>query len=185
VFIMKGTTIIFVQKDGETIVAGDGQVTMGDTVVKHSARKVRRLFDNRVLAGFAGATADAFALFSRFEAKLKEFSGNLERAAVELAKDWRTDRSLRHLEALMLVADGKKAFLLSGTGDIIEPENGLIAIGSGGDYAKAAAEALRRHTDMTAEEIAREAMDIAASICIYTNSNIVLEKLPDSEENRS
>ncbi len=181
--MMKGTTIIFVRRHDETVLAGDGQVTLGNTVVKHTARKVRRLYDNRVLAGFAGSTADAFALFSRFEKKLKEFAGNLERAAVELAQQWRTDRALRHLEALMLVVDERRAFLLSGTGDIIEPENGIIAIGSGGAYAKAAAEALMRHTDMSAEEIAREAMDIAASICIYTNTQIVMEKLSTTGEN--
>jgi len=175
--MMTGTTILFVRKDGVSVLAGDGQVTMGKTVVKHTARKVRRLFDGKVIAGFAGSTADAFALFARFEKKLKEFSGNLERAAVELAQEWRTDRSLRHLEALMLVADDKRAFLLSGTGDIIEPEEGLIGIGSGGDFAKAAATALLRHTGLSAEEVAREAMKIAAEICIYTNDSLVVEIL--------
>jgi ATP-dependent HslUV protease subunit HslV len=179
-----GTTILLVQRDGRTVLAGDGQVTLGNVVVKHTARKVRRLFDGKILAGFAGSTADAFALFARFEKKLREFGGNLERGAVELAQEWRTDRSLRHLEALMLVSDGSKAFLLSGTGDIIEPEDGVLGIGSGGPYAQAAALALLRHTSLDAEAIAREAMGIAAGICIYTNRETVVETLPDAKEPR-
>ena len=177
-----GTTILLVQKDGRTVLAGDGQVTLQNTVVKHSARKVRRLFDGRILAGFAGSTADAFALFARFEKKLRECGGNLERGAVELAQEWRTDRSLRHLEALMLVTDGRRAFLLSGTGDIIEPEDGVLGIGSGGAFAQAAALALHRHTALDAEAVAREAMRIAAGLCIYTNDRVVLETLtPEAE----
>ena len=179
-----GTTILLVQRDGRTVLAGDGQVTLGNVVVKHTARKVRRLFDGKILAGFAGSTADAFALFARFEKKLREFNGNLERGAVELAQEWRTDRSLRHLEALMLVSDGSRAFLLSGTGDIIEPEDGVLGIGSGGPYAQAAALALLRHTSLDAEAIAREAMGIAAGICIYTNTETVVETLPDAKEPR-
>jgi ATP-dependent HslUV protease subunit HslV len=177
-----GTTILLVQRDGRTVLAGDGQVTLGNVVVKHTARKVRRLYDNKILAGFAGSTADAFALFARFEKKLREFGGNLERGAVELAQEWRTDRSLRHLEALMLVSDGVRAFLLSGTGDIIEPEDGVIGIGSGGAYAQAAAIALLRHTALDAEAVAREAMGIAAGLCIYTNTELVVETLPAPKE---
>lgn len=179
-----GTTILLVQRDGRTVLAGDGQVTLGNVVVKHTARKVRRLFDGKILAGFAGSTADAFALFARFEKKLREFGGNLERGAVELAQEWRTDRSLRHLEAMMLVSDGARAYLLSGTGDIIEPEDGVLGIGSGGPYAQAAALALLRHTSLDAEAIAREAMGIAAGICIYTNTETVVETLPDAKEPR-
>jgi ATP-dependent HslUV protease subunit HslV len=181
---LHGTTILLVQKDGRTVLAGDGQVTLQNTIVKHTARKVRRLFDGKILAGFAGATADAFALFARFEKKLRECGGNLERGAVELAQEWRTDRSLRHLEALMLVTDGPRAFLLSGTGDIIEPEDGVLGIGSGGALAQAAAQALLRHSTLTAEEVAREAMAIAAGICIYTNERVVLESLPPAAEPR-
>lgn len=172
----RSTTILLVQKDGDTVLAGDGQVTLGDAIVKHGARKIRKLYEGKVLVGFAGSTADAFALFARFEKKLKEFAGNLDRAAVELAQEWRTDRSLRHLQAMMIVADTARAFLISGNGDIIEPEDGIMAIGSGGGYAKSAALALSRHTALSAEEIAREAMAIAASICIYTNDHLVLEK---------
>ncbi len=179
-----GTTILLVQRDGRTVLAGDGQVTLGNVVVKHTARKVRRLFDGKILAGFAGSTADAFALFSRFEKKLREFGGNLERGAVELAQEWRTDRSLRHLEAMMIVSDGPRAYLLSGTGDIIEPEDGVLGIGSGGPYAQAAALALIRHTSLDAEAIAREALGIAAGICIYTNTETVVESLPDAKEPR-
>ncbi len=157
--------------------ASDGQVTFGTTVVKQSARKIRRLYNNRVLAGFAGSAADSFALFSRFEAKLEEFRGNLERSAVELAKDWRTDRILRRLEAMLIVLDHKSTFLLSGTGDLIEPDDGIIAIGSGGSYALAAAKALARHTPLDARAIAEEAMAIAATICIYTNATITIEEL--------
>jgi ATP-dependent HslUV protease subunit HslV len=179
-----GTTILLVQRDGRTVLAGDGQVTLGNVIVKHTARKVRRLFDGKILAGFAGSTADAFALFARFEKKLREYGGNLERGAVELAQEWRTDRSLRHLEALMIVSDGQRAFLLSGTGDIIEPEDGVLGIGSGGPYAQSAALALLRHTTLDAEAIAREALGIAAGICIYTNTETVVESLPDAKEPR-
>jgi len=157
--------------------AGDGQVTFGDRVVKQAARKIRRLYNDRILAGFAGSAADSFALFSRFESKLEQYRGNLERSAVELAKDWRTDRVLRRLEAMLLVADPKATFLLSGTGDLIEPDDGIIAIGSGGAYAMAAAKALATHTTLEAREIAQEAMALAATICIYTNASIVIEEL--------
>lgn len=156
---------------------GDGQVTVGEAIIKHRARKIRRLYNGKILAGFAGATADAFALFSRFEAKLDEFRGNLSRAAVELAKDWRTDKSLRYLEALMIVADDKNAFLISGNGDLIEPDEGIVAIGSGSGYAQAAAQALMGYTKLSAKEIVNEAMQIASRICIYTNSEITLEEL--------
>ncbi len=157
--------------------AGDGQVTMQNTVVKHTARKVRRLYQDRCLAGFAGATADAFTLFERFEKKLEEHNGNITRASVELAKEWRTDRFLRRLEALLVVADREHTLLLSGTGDVVEPDDGIAAIGSGGPYATAAARALARHADLSAPEIAKEAMRIASEICIYTNDHIVVEEL--------
>jgi ATP-dependent HslUV protease subunit HslV len=157
--------------------AGDGQVTLNNTVMKHSARKIRRLHQGSVIAGFAGSAADAFALFTRFEAKLEEFRGNLERSAVELVKEWRTDRALRRLEALLIAADQKRSFLLSGTGDLIEPDDGLVAIGSGGSCALAAARALVAHSDLTAAEIAREAIGIAARIDVYTNDEIVVEEL--------
>jgi ATP-dependent HslUV protease subunit HslV len=157
--------------------ASDGQVTLGATVVKQSARKIRRLYNDRILAGFAGSAADSFALFSRFEAKLEQYRGNLERSAVELAKDWRTDRLLRRLEAMLIVMDGRTTYLLSGTGDLIEPDDGIIAIGSGGAYAMAAAKALARHTEIPARQIAEESMLIAASICIYTNDRISIESL--------
>ena len=157
--------------------ASDGQVTFGDTVVKHSARKIRRLYNDRILAGFAGSAADSFALFSRFEAKLEQYRGNLERSAVELAKDWRTDRMLRRLEAMLLVMDARLTYLLSGNGDLIEPDDGIIAIGSGGGYAMAAAKALARHTDLDARQIAEQAMTIAAAICIYTNQTLTIEAL--------
>jgi ATP-dependent HslUV protease subunit HslV len=157
--------------------ASDGQVTFGDTVVKQSARKIRRLYNDRILAGFAGSAADSFALFSRFEAKLEQYRGNLERSAVELAKDWRTDRLLRRLEAMLIVMDPQATFLLSGTGDLIEPDDGIIAIGSGGAYALAAAKALAKHTTLDARTIASQAMEIAAGICIYTNAVITLESL--------
>ena len=157
--------------------AGDGQVTFGDTVVKQGARKLRRLYHDQVLAGFAGSAADSFALFSRFESKLEQYRGNLERSAVELAKDWRTDRILRRLEAMLIVLDADSTFLLSGTGDLIEPDDGIIAIGSGGGYAMAAAKALAGHTEFGAREIAERAMGIAASICIYTNANVTIEEL--------
>ncbi len=157
--------------------AGDGQVTFGDTVVKQGARKIRRLFNDQILAGFAGSAADSFALFSRFEAKLEQYRGNLERSAVELAKDWRTDRLLRKLEAMLIVLDADSTFLLSGNGDLIEPDDGIIAIGSGGAYAMSAAKALARHTDLDARTIAEHAMGIAASICIYTNASVTIESL--------
>jgi len=172
----RSTTILSVRKNGTVIVAGDGQVTLGATVMKSNARKVRRLGKGDVLAGFAGATADAFALFERLESKLEQHPGNLARACVELAKDWRTDRYLRRLEAMMAVADAKTSLILSGTGDVVEPEDSLIGIGSGGPYALAAARALI-DLDMSAEEIARKAMKIAGDICIYTNENVVLETL--------
>jgi ATP-dependent HslUV protease subunit HslV len=172
-----GTTILCVRKGGRVVVAGDGQVTFGQTVLKSNARKVRRIGDGSVIAGFAGATADAFTLFERLEAKLEQHPGQLTRACVELAKDWRTDRYLRRLEAMMAVADAKSSLLLSGTGDVLDPEDGLIGIGSGGSYALAAARALIDRDDMDAETIAKRAMAIAAQICIYTNDNVVLESL--------
>ena len=171
------TTIICVRKKGKVALASDGQVTLGDTVIKHGAKKIRRLYNDKILAGFAGSSADSFALFSRFEAKLEQFHGNLSRAAVELAKDWRTDRALRHLEAVMIVADDKATFLISGTGDLIEPDDGIVGIGSGGSYALAAARALNKHTELSAREIALEAMQIAGKICIYTNESISVEEL--------
>jgi len=174
---MHSTTIICVRKDDKVALAGDGQVTLGDTVIKHGAKKIRRLYNNKILSGFAGSSADSFALFSRFESKLEQFHGNLSRAAVELAKDWRTDRSLRHLEAVMVVADDKNSFLIAGNGDLIEPDVGLIAIGSGGAYALAAARALLKYTNLSARDIAEEAMQIAAKICIYTNDSISVEEL--------
>ncbi|MFO7780460.1 MAG: ATP-dependent protease subunit HslV [Spirochaetia bacterium] len=174
---MHATTVIAVQRDGKLAVAGDGQVTMGETVMKGSARKVRTIYDGKIVVGFAGATADAFTLFERFEAKIKEFSGDLTRAAVELAKEWRTDRMLRRLEALLLVGDRERILLISGNGDVIEPDEGAIAIGSGGQYAYAAALALLSGSDLDAAAIARRSMEIAAGICIYTNDNIVLEEL--------
>jgi len=174
---MHSTTIICVRKDSKVALAGDGQVTLGDTVIKHGAKKIRRLYNNKILSGFAGSSADSFALFSRFESKLEQFHGNLSRAAVELAKDWRTDRSLRHLEAVMVVADDKNSFLIAGNGDLIEPDDGLIAIGSGGPYALAAARAMLKYTNLSAREIAEEAMQIAAKICIYTNDSISVEEL--------
>ena len=174
---MRSTTIICVRKDGKVALAGDGQVTLGDTVIKHGAKKIRRLYNNKILSGFAGSSADSFALFARFESKLEQFHGNLSRAAVELAKDWRTDRSLRHLEAVMVVADDKNSFLIAGNGDLIEPDDGLIAIGSGGPYALAAARALSKYTSLSAREIAQEAMQIAAKICIYTNESVSVEEL--------
>jgi ATP-dependent HslUV protease subunit HslV len=171
------TTILGVRHNGHAVLAGDGQVTFGDTVVKHSARKIRRLFGDRILAGFAGSAADSFALFSRFEAKLEQYRGNIERSAVELAKDWRTDRVLRRLEAMLIVMDLESTFLLSGTGDLIEPDDGIVGIGSGGGYAVAAARALARHTQLDARAIAETAMSVAAGICIYTNSNVTIEEL--------
>ncbi len=171
-----GTTILCVRKGAEVVVAGDGQVSMGQTVIKSNARKVRRLRDGKVLAGFAGATADAFTLFERLEGKLEKH-GELTRACVELAKDWRTDRYLRRLEAMLAVADARASLVVTGTGDVLEPEDGLIGIGSGGNYALAAARALIDRDDMDAEAIARRALDIAAGICVYTNTNVVVEKL--------
>src|SRR5438876_3022404 len=172
--IVLSTTVLLVRRDGKVALAGDGQVTVGETVMKASAKKVRRLYNDKILAGFAGATGDAFALLTRFEAKLEQYHGNLERASIELSKEWRTDKVLRHLEALLVVADEKNSFLLSGNGDVIAPDDGVLAIGSGGSYALAAARALMTHTEMSAREIAREAMRIAGEICIYSNSNIVL-----------
>ena len=171
------TTVACVRHRGRVALAGDGQVSIGQTIVKAGARKVRKVYHDRVLAGFAGAAADAFTLFSKFESKLEEHRGNLPRAAVELAKDWRTDRALRRLEAMLVVLDKKSMFLLSGTGDLIEPDEGIIGIGSGGPFAQAAAKALSRHTDMSPREIAQHAMTIAAEICIYTNSNLTIEEL--------
>ncbi|GAB4350886.1 MAG: ATP-dependent protease subunit HslV [Gammaproteobacteria bacterium] len=172
-----GTTILAVRRNGRVVIGGDGQVTMGNTVMKGNARKVRRLYNDRVVAGFAGGTADAFTLFERFEAKLEKHSGNLTRAAVELAKDWRTDRMLRRLEALLVVADRETSLVLSGTGDVIEPEHDLVAIGSGGPFAQAAARALAENTDLSAREIVEKAMAITAEICIYTNRNLTIEEL--------
>ena len=174
---VRATTVLCVRRGDKVVFAGDGQVSIGNTVVKQTARKIRRLYNDKVLAGFAGATADAFALFGRFEGKLQEHAGNLSRAAVELAKEWRTDRILRHLDALLLVADEKNTFLLSGTGDIIEPDDGVTAIGSGGMYALAAARALLKHTKLGPREVAEEAMQIAADICVFTNANFIFEEL--------
>ena len=173
----RGTTILSVRRDGQVAIAGDGQVSMGNTVMKHNARKVRRLYHNKVLAGFAGGTADAFTLFERFEGKLEKHHGNLTRAAVELAKDWRTDRMLRRLEALLAVADHTASFVISGNGDVIEPQDSLMAIGSGGPFAQSAARALLDNTDFTATEIVEKALHIAADICIYTNNNLTIETL--------
>jgi ATP-dependent HslUV protease subunit HslV len=166
-----------VRRDGHVVMAGDGQVTLGSSVMKHSAKKIRRLYQDKILAGFAGSTADAFSLFSRFEAKLEQYHGNIGRAAVELAKDWRTDKFLRHLEALLLVSDKEQTFLLSGQGDVIEPDGGIAAIGSGGPFAEAAAKALADHTQLTGRQIAEEAMKIAGRMCIYTNDRITIEEL--------
>jgi len=175
----RGTTILCVRRGGVVVMAGDGQVSFGNTVMKSNARKVRRLYKDQVLAGFAGGTADAFTLFERFEGKLEKHQGNLTRAAVELAKDWRTDRMLRRLEALLAVADSSASLMISGNGDVIEPEADLIAIGSGGPFAQAAARALMENTDLDARGIAQKAMDIAAAICIYTNHNVTIESLGD------
>ncbi len=175
---MKGTTILGIVRNGEAVLAGDGQVTLGQSVaVKHTAHKVRRLYQDRILAGFAGATGDAFTLFERFEAKLKESGGNLVRASVEMAKDWRTDKYLRRLEAMLLVADTENLLILSGAGDVIEPDDGIAAIGSGGMYALAAARALSRHTELALEDVVRESMLIASDICVFTNDNLTLESL--------
>ena len=174
---MHGTTVLAVRRNGRVVIGGDGQVTLGNTVMKGNARKVRRLYQNKVIAGFAGGTADAFTLFERFEGRLEKHGGNLTRAAVELAKDWRTDRLLRRLEALLIVADLGATLILSGNGDVIEPERELAAIGSGGSYAQAAAQALLAHTELDARAIVEQALKIAAGICIYTNENLTLEEL--------
>ena len=174
---IRSTTVICIRRDNKVVMAGDGQVTLGNEVIKASARKLRRLYNDKVLAGFAGSTADAFALFARFETKLEQFNGNLPRSVVELAKDWRTDRILRHLEAILLVADVKYTYLVSGTGDVIEPDEGIAAIGSGGQYALAAATALLRNTKLSARQIAEQAMEIAGKICIFTNDNVTYEEL--------
>ena len=175
--MVRSTTVIAVRHKGKVAIAGDGQVSFGDTVMKHQARKVRRMYNESIISGFAGGAADAFTLFEKLEAKLQEFHGDLLRSSVELAKDWRTDRMLRRLEAMLVVVDKDHSFLLSGTGDVIEPDDGILAIGSGGSYALSAARALVKHSTLDASEIAREAMKIAASICIYTNDNIVIEEL--------
>jgi ATP-dependent HslUV protease subunit HslV len=175
--LFRGTTILSVRHKGRVVLAGDGQVSLGNTIMKHNSSKIRRMYNDQIIAGFAGAVADAFALFSRLEAKLEEYRGNLPRAAVELAKDWRTDKILRPLEALLAVADKKTSLIIAGTGEIIEPEDGIIGIGSGGAFALAAARALLAHSDLDARQIAQEAMRIAASICIYTNEYITIEEL--------
>ncbi|MEO8382067.1 MAG: ATP-dependent protease subunit HslV [Acidobacteriota bacterium] len=175
--VIRATTVICVRRDGQVAMAGDGQVTVGNTVMKHGASKVRRLYHDKIIAGFAGSAADAFALFSRFEAKLEEYRGNMERAVVELAKDWRMDKYLRQLQAMLIVANIERAYLISGTGDLIQPDDGILAIGSGGSFALAAARSLMKHTSMTAAQIAEESMRIAAEICIYTNDHITVETL--------
>jgi ATP-dependent HslUV protease, peptidase subunit HslV len=174
---IRSTTILCVRRNGKVVIAGDGQVTFGQEVLKGTARKLRRLYQNRIVAGFAGSTADAFSLFARFEAKLEQFNGNLSRAVVELAKEWRTDRVLRHLEALLIVADAEKTYIVSGTGDVIEPDDDIASIGSGGPFAKAAAAALMENTKLGAREIVEKAMAIAGRICIYTNDNFTFEEL--------
>lgn len=174
---IRSTTIICIRHEGDVVMAGDGQVSLGNTVMKSGARKVRRLYHDKVITGFAGATADAFTLFDRLEAKLEQFNGNLMRASVELAKDWRTDKMLRRLEAMLIAADDEYSLLLSGTGDVIESDDGILAIGSGGVYAQSAAKALIKHSELNAEEIARASMEIAGSICVFTNTNIVVEKI--------
>jgi ATP-dependent HslUV protease subunit HslV len=174
---IRSTTVLCVRRDNTVVMAGDGQVTLGESVIKHGAKKIRRLYQDKILAGFAGSTADAFTLFSRFEAKLEQYHGNLGRSAVELAKDWRTDKYLRHLEALLLVSDKDQTFLLSGQGDVIEPDTGIAAIGSGGPFAQAAAQALSDHTKLSPREIAEESMKIAGKMCIYTNDKITIEEL--------
>ncbi len=174
---IRSTTVMCVRRDDKVVMAGDGQVTLGNEVLKASARKLRRLYNDRVVAGFAGSTADAFSLFARFESKLEQFNGNLSRSVVELAKDWRTDKILRHLEALLLVADAKNTYIVSGNGDVIEPDEGVAAIGSGGPFAVSAATALLRNTKLSAREIAEQSMDIAGKTCIYTNLNITFEEI--------
>lgn len=175
--LIRSTTVLSVRRDGHVVLAGDGQVTLGESVIKHSAKKIRRLYNDKIIAGFAGSTADAFTLFSRFEAKLEQYHGNLGRAAVELGKDWRTDKFLRNLEALLIVSDKDQTFLLSGQGDVIEPDGGIAAIGSGGPYAQAAAQALIEHTQLGARQVAEEAMKIAGKMCIYTNDRVTIEEL--------
>lgn len=175
--VIHATTILCVRRDNSVAMAGDGQVTVGNTVMKHGAAKVRRIYHDKILAGFAGSAADAFALFSRFESKLEEYNGHMDRAVVELAKDWRLDKYLRQLQAFLIVANEEHSYLISGTGDLIQPDDGLLAIGSGGSFALAAARALVRHTAMSASEIAGESLRIASSICIYTNDNITIESL--------
>ncbi len=175
--MIKGTTILCVRKNGKVAIAGDGQVTMGNTVLKHNAKKIRTMYDGKIVAGFSGATADAFTLFERFETKIESYRGNIKRAAVELAKDWRTDKILRRLEALLVISDKEYTFIISGTGDVIEPEDGIAAIGSGGPYAQAAAKALFLNTDIAAREIVEKSMKIASDICIYTNENLTIEEL--------
>lgn len=175
--MFRGTTILCVRKNGKVAIAGDGQVTLGNTVLKHNAKKIRTMYNNSVLAGFAGATADAFTLFEKFEEKIETYRGNITRAAVELAKDWRTDKILRRLEALLIVADSEHSFIISGNGDVIEPEDGIASIGSGGPYAQAAAKALLKHTQLEPGEIVEEAMKITSKICIYTNETINIEEL--------
>src|ERR1700691_1106240 len=175
--LIRSTTVLCVRRDDKVVMAGDGQVTLGEGVIKHTARKIRRLYQDKILAGFAGSTADAFSLFSRFESKLEQYHGNIGRAAVELGKDWRTDKFLRHLEALLLVTDKEQTFLLSGQGDVIEPDGGIAAIGSGGPYAQAAAQALSEQTELPARRIAEEAMKIAGKMCIYTNDALTIEEL--------
>jgi ATP-dependent HslUV protease subunit HslV len=175
--LIRSTTVLAVRRGDKVVMAGDGQVTLGEHVIKHNARKIRRMYQEKILAGFAGSTADAFSLFSRFESKLDQYHGNLGRAAVELAKDWRTDKALRHLEALLLVSDQTQTFLISGQGDVIEPETGIAAIGSGGPFAESAAQALAENTEMSARQIAEAAMKIAGRMCIYTNETFVIEEL--------
>jgi ATP-dependent HslUV protease, peptidase subunit HslV len=175
--LFRSTTVLCVRRDGKVALAADGQVTMGSEVIKHGAKKIRRLYQDKILAGFAGSTADAFSLFARFEAKLEQYHGNLSRAAVELAKDWRTDKMLRHLEALLLVCDPAQTYLISGSGDVIEPDMGIAAIGSGGPYAHAAAEALLTHTNLSARQIVEESMKIAGKMCIYTNDRVTIEEM--------
>ncbi len=174
---MRGTTIIAVRHNGRVVMGGDGQVSVGNTIMKHSANKVRRMYSDKVIGGFAGATADAFSLFARFEEKLEKFQGNLPRSAVELAKDWRTDKLLRRLEAMLIVADKDHSFLISGNGDVIEADDGILAIGSGGMFAQSAAKALLKHSQLNAREIVEESMDIAQSVCVFTNSNLTIEEL--------
>src|SRR6059058_5596430 len=174
---IRSTTVLCVRRDNKVVIAADGQVTLGEGVIKHNARKIRRLFQDKILAGFAGSTADAFSLFSRFEAKLEQYHGNMGRAAVELGKDWRTDKVLRHLEALLLVCDNEQTFVISGAGDVIEPDSGIASIGSGGAYATAAARALYENTELPSRKIAEEAMRIAGEICIFTNKNLTVEEL--------